>query len=155
LLAVLRYPVLQPYVPVGFGREDSDPATIDSIRGNWWCAPNDGDEESSRYDVYPFSYPDIYPAFLTEAEQKAGEREHREMKTLGSSATALARRAVEFANKNPNHPQVPELLHFAVRSTRYGCTDEETGTYSKQAFDILHKRYPKSAWTAKTPYWFN
>jgi hypothetical protein len=77
------------------------------------------------------------------------------LNSLGNSATVLARRAVEFATQNPNHPQVPEILHFAVRSTRYGCTDDATGKYSKQAFDILHKRYPKSAWTKETPYWFS
>jgi len=41
-----------------------------------------------------------------------------------------------------------------VRATRYGCTDKETVNYSKAAFDLLHKRYPNSEWTKKTPYYF-
>jgi hypothetical protein len=155
MIAVFRYPVIQPYVPVGFGRENSSPTEIDSNRGNWWCAEEQTDEDRGRYNFYPFKYPSVYPNFLT-AEQTAGAtRERKQLMSLGNSATALARRAIEFANKNPNHPQVPEILHLAVRSTRYGCTDEETGKYSKQAFDILHKRYPNSAWTKQTPYWFS
>jgi hypothetical protein len=155
LVTVLRYPVIQPFVPVGFGREDSQPATIDSNRGNWWCTAEPDYEGEKRYDVYPFEYPKVYPDFLSAAQVAAADRERKQLLALGNSSTALARRAIEFANKNPNHPQAPEILHLAVRSTRYGCSDEQTGTYSKQAFDILHKRYPKSSWAKETPYWFN
>jgi hypothetical protein len=156
LIAVLRYPVIQPFVPVGFGREDSSPTEIDSNRGNWWCSdePKEDEDYGRRYDFYPFKYPEVYPNFLTAEQTASAERERKQMISSGNSATALARRAVEFATKNPNHPQTPEILHLAVRSTRYGCSDTDTGKYSKQAFDILHKRYPNSAWTKQTPYWF-
>ena len=154
LIAILRYPVIQPYVPIGFGREDSTATEIDSIRGNWWCAETETEEAGKSYDSYTFKYPTIYPSFLTEAQTTIAGREHRQMLTLGNSATLLARRVVEFANKNPKHPNTPEILHLAVRSTRYGCTDDKTGNFSKQAFDILKKRYPASPWTKQTPYWF-
>ncbi len=158
MVAVLSYPVIQPYVPVGFGREsttESDlPTVIDSIRGNWWCVEDEAAKDYSKYDNYNFNYPNVYPDFLSETEQKAATREHKALISTGNSATMLARRAVEFANQNPKHPQTPEILHLAVRSTRYGCTDEATKIYSKQAFDILHKRYQNSPWTKKTPYWF-
>jgi hypothetical protein len=42
-----------------------------------------------------------------------------------------------------------------VRASRYGCTESTGENYSKQAFELLHKRYPESQWTKKTPYWFN
>lgn len=152
MIAVLRYPVVQPFVPVGFGREDSTPTSIDSIRGNWWCAESVDSYE--RYDNYNFKYPTVYPNFLTNAEKSAAEREHKQLISFGNSATYLTQRAIEFANKNPRHPQTPEILHLAVRSTRYGCTDENTVKFSKQAFDILHQRYRNSTWTKQTPYWF-
>jgi hypothetical protein len=154
LIAVLRYPVIQPYVPVGFGRENSDPTTIDSNRGNWWCAEQQSDEYKNRYDAFPFEYPAVYPNFLTVEQAAAATREHQQLMNLGNAATLLARRAVEFAIRNPNNPQVPEILHLAVRSTRYGCSDDDTAKFSKQAFDILHKRFPNSSWTKETPYWF-
>ena len=155
LLVILNYPVIQPYVPVGVGRENSPPETIDSIRGNWWCAEDAADtKDRGSYDHYDFDYPTLYPNFLTAEQTAEGVREQKQIKTSGNSATLLARRAVEFANRNPNNPQTPEILHLAVRSTRYGCTDGDTLKYSKEAFTILHKSYPKSPWTAKTPYWF-
>ncbi len=154
LLVILNYPVIQPYVPVGFGRDNSPPEEIDSIRGNWWCAEDEAAKDESGYDQYPFNYPPSYPNFLTPAQTAEASREHEQIIRSGNSATFLARRAVEFAGKKPNQPNVPEILHSAVRATRYGCTDAETLKYSKEAFTILHKRYPKSPWTAKTPYFF-
>ncbi len=143
LLFVLRNPVVQPYVETGYGREDSIETEIDSIRGNWWCVENKAETIGL-----------VYPNFLTEAQNAAAGREKRQMIAQGESATMLTRRAVDFANKNPTHPSTPEILHLAVRSTRYGCKDENTGRFSKQAFDILQKNYKNSIWTKQTPYWF-
>jgi hypothetical protein len=41
-----------------------------------------------------------------------------------------------------------------VRATRYGCGGSKSGEISHAAFRLLHERYPKSEWTARTPYWF-
>ncbi len=154
LLVILNYPTIQPYVPVGFGRENSPPDSIDSIRGNWWCAEDEATRDETSYNHYRFKYPNSRPNFLTAAQTADAVREHEQIIRSGNSATFLARRAVEFAGKNPNQPNTPEILHLAVRATRYGCTDAETLSYSKEAFTILHKRFPKSPWTTKTPYFF-
>ena len=154
MIAILRYPVIQPYVPIGFGREDSQPTTIDSIRGNWWCAESEATRDYSSYDEYEFNYPQVYPDFLTAGQKAAARRELRQILAEGDSATFLAHQAVDFAKAHPRHRKTPEILHLAVRSTRYGCKDANTGKWSKQAFDILHRRYRNSEWTKKTPYWF-
>jgi len=140
LLAVGRNPSIQIYVPTGYGRGETGTNSIDSIRGNWWCV-----EKRSSAD---------YPAFLTAAQRTESASEQNKLANAGESATFLARRAVEFANKNMTHPNTPEILHLAVRSTRYGCKDPDTLKFSKAAFDILHKRFPRSEWTKKTPYFF-
>jgi hypothetical protein len=69
-------------------------------------------------------------------------------------ATVLLRETVAWAVKNPDDPRVPETLHDAVLAGRYRRTDADTGTYAKRAFDLLHRRYPKSTWTTQTPYWY-
>jgi hypothetical protein len=143
LLAILRNPVVQPYVETGYGREDSSPAEIDSIRGNWWCGENHSDKSGI-----------AFPTFLTAQQTAAAKAEKDQLIALGESATMLTKSTIEFATKNPTHPKTPEMLHLAVRSTRYGCTDDNTGKVSKQAFDILHTRYKNSPWTKQTPYWF-
>jgi hypothetical protein len=61
---------------------------------------------------------------------------------------------VNWGNTKPDDPRVPEALYLAVRATRYGCTNDSTGKFSKQAYDLLHKNYPKSTWAEKTKYWY-
>lgn len=140
LLALGRNPTIQIYVDSGYGRSNSDTTSIDSIRGNWWCIQDDQNVKS--------------PAFINSSHKKTAEAEQAKIAALGESSTLLARWAVEFANKNMTNPNTPEILHLAVRATRYGCRDESTLKFSKAAFDILHKRFPRSEWTKKTPYYF-
>lgn len=140
LLGILRNPSIQIYVPVGYGRGDSQTTTIDSIRGNWWCV--------EKNETVP------YPNFLSAAQKADAAAEQKKIAAAGESSTFLARTAVEFANKNMANPNTPEILHLGVRSTRYGCKDANTLRYSKTAFDILHKRFPRNEWTKKTPYYF-
>jgi hypothetical protein len=44
--------------------------------------------------------------------------------------------------------------HLAVRATRYGGSDKNTGTWSKRVFEMPHQKYPDTEWAKKTPYWF-
>jgi hypothetical protein len=76
------------------------------------------------------------------------------LQALGTAPNYLCRVAIDFAQKSPADPRAPEALHLAVRSTRYGCTDKETGRWSKAAFDLLHSRYPNTTWAKNTKYWF-
>jgi hypothetical protein len=59
-----------------------------------------------------------------------------------------------WIEKHTDDPRAPEALYLAVRSTRYGPTDPDTSKYSKEAFEFLHRHYPKSPWTLKAKYWF-
>lgn len=148
LLTILSYPILDIDVGYGTGRGTTGATEIDSFRGNWWCS-----EFVDPYDESTGFIPE--PQFLSAADREKASAEIALMKKSGNSATYLTRRTIKFAQANPRNPLTPQLLHLAVRSTRYGCTDGNTGTYSKQAFEILHSRYPKSKWTAQTPYWFS
>jgi hypothetical protein len=49
-----------------------------------------------------------------------------------------------------------EALADAVRSTRWGCNrDGSHAAYSREAFELLHARFPDSPEAKRTPYWFN
>ena len=98
--------------------------------------------------------PVAVPDFL-KAGQTLGARQIAAVQALGSAPNYLCKVAIDWANANPNDPRSPEALHLAVRSTRYGCTDKETGKWSKAAFDLLHQRYPNTKWANATKYWFN
>jgi hypothetical protein len=148
---LLKLPALRPVAESGYGRLNPI-AEIDSYRDNWWCAPIDYKHDNSGEKVAGVAPPT--PAFLTEEQIREAKIEREQIKKLGGSSTYLSRRAAEFAQKAPADVRLPESLHLAVRATRYGCQDCETGKWSKQAHDILKARFARSEWAKKTPYWF-
>jgi hypothetical protein len=153
----LKFPGLRPYVTAGVGR--SSPLNeIDSYRDNWWCAeaptslsgpPSEGEGKKE-----PATRDSRIPEFLRPS-QSAAAGEVAKLRALGTGPNYLAQTSISWATKNPTDPRAPEALHLAVRSTRYGCTDNETGRWSKAAFDLLHRRYPNSIWANATKYWFS
>jgi hypothetical protein len=151
----LKYPGLRPFVSTGIGRSTSF-NEIDSYRDNYWCAepppplggaPSDEEEEGSKAKT-------ITPPEFLKGSQATAARQFAALQSLGTAPNFLCRTAIAWTEKNPNDPRSPEALHLAVRSTRYGCTDQETGQLSKAAFDLLHKRYPNTTWARNTKYWF-
>ncbi|HEY9232660.1 MAG TPA: hypothetical protein VIS78_10950 [Blastocatellia bacterium] len=149
---ILKFPGARPSVDPGTGRT----ATLDKIddyRDNWWCEYGraaDSDNPSIKRVVKTTAA----PAFLTAAQKTAASAEWKRLSALGTAPDYLCAQAIKWASLKPDDPRAPEALHLAVRSTRYGCTDEQTGTLSKQAYDLLHRKYPKSEWAQKTKYWF-
>lgn len=62
---------------------------------------------------------------------------------------------IDYAGTNPNESSLPEALYFVVKISRYGnCVNNDTSSYSKKAFQLLHTKYPNSEWSKKTPYYF-
>jgi hypothetical protein len=137
---MLKYPGMRPYVDPGVSRM-TPLGEIDDFRDNWWCAPTQN------------AAPPI-PDFLSEADKAAAAREVEKLAALGTAPNYLAAQAVAYATRKPDDPRAAEALHLAVRSTRYGCKDDETTQFSRQAFQLLHKRYPASEWAKKTKYYY-
>jgi hypothetical protein len=130
---------------------------MDSYRDNYWCAEPPpplggalGEDETGSSKAKP-----VTPPEFLRASQTLATRQYAALQALGTAPNFLCKTAIEWTEKNPNDPRSPEALHLAVRSTRYGCTDKETGRWSKAAFDLLHRRYPNTKWANATKYWFN
>jgi hypothetical protein len=78
-----------------------------------------------------------------------------EIAALGAMKTAtgfVGEHVMARAATTPKDPALPWLLHVVVKSTRGGCLDGDAKELSRKAFRLLHQRYPKSEWAAKTPY---
>ena len=159
LYMILKYPGLEPYIDVGVGRL-TPAADIDDFRDNWWCArylsAGAKLDNNSNEDKQAQSVDNLYPSpdFLTAAQKATAQKELARLQALGDAPNYLCAQAVRFATLKGEDPRLPEMLHLAVKATRYGCTNEQTGKFSKQAYDVLHQKYPKSEWAAKTKYWF-
>ena len=159
---ILRIPGLRPYVATGFGRL-TPLAKLDNVRDNWWCAFAEG-QGAPVPDYYHSStmipaplhllYPNGIPAanFLSAAERDRGRREWSRLAALPNAPEYLATQTVAWVKDHPRDPRAPEALHLAVRAVRYGC-GAKAGA-SKEAFQLLHQRYPNSEWAKKTKYWY-
>ncbi len=151
----LKFPGLRPYVSAGIGRRTAV-EEVDSYRDNWWCTepptPENipmGDDEEGKAKAKP-----ITPPEFLKSSQALAASQFAALQALGTAPDYLCRTAIAWAEKNPADPRSPEALHLAVRSTRFGCTDKETGRWSKAAYDLLHSRYPNTTWAKNTKYWF-
>jgi hypothetical protein len=164
LYTILKFPGTRPFVDAGVGR--STPLNErDTFRDNWWCdrasaTYNTEQDEKYASDADTTANKAVPKAdtmqldFLSAAQAAAGKKERAALLALGTGPNYLAREAVDWANRMPNNPRVPEALHLAVMATRYSCADKDTGPLSKAAWQLLHSRYKNTAWAKKTPYWF-
>ena len=71
-----------------------------------------------------------------------------------NSVNYLIKTTVDYMTQNPSYSD-PKLLHQVVNVGHYAaCQDKETSEISKQAFQLLHSKYPGSYWAKQTPYWY-
>lgn len=154
----LKFPGIEPIVDTGIGR--SSPLNQqDTYRDNWWCGASftapPGTLNVEEASVTTFTASTISsPLFLTATQKAEGSRQWSTLSKLGSMPNYLSKQTIQWATKNPTDTRAAESLHLAVTSTRFGCTDKETGRWSKAAFDLLHRKYPNTTWAKKTRYWF-
>lgn len=161
----LKFPGLEPVIDSGVGRL-TPLDEQDSFRDNWWCsaavlsdkeagqAKTDEEEDKGMAKAFTAQGDDGFPSFLDQSQRAAAEKEYARLIGYGAAPDYISRQVIAWAQKNPNDARVPEALHLAVKTTRYGCTDKESAALSKAAFQLLHKRYPTSSWAKKTPYWY-
>lgn len=158
---LLRHPRMKPHLVSGLAMK-TNLEGIDNLRDNWWCGLSSGadlDAEgfwrlnaaSARAGSPPAITP---PDFLTESERGRLSTEWAALQQLETAPNYLAAIATDYARDHLNDPRSPEALFLAVRATRYGCTDGGTGARSRTAFRLLHRSWPDSEWTRRTPYWF-
>ena len=152
VLVMLKWPGARPEFFTDAIRDDPM-RKLNNFRLNWWCK-----ELSSAQDerlLHSRQYgADLSPRFLTVSERESAAMEIRKLGELGSAPNYFGRVVTSWAKTHGDDPRVPEALHLTVRATRYGCTDESTAAYSKAAFLLLHRNYPRSEWAKRTPYYF-
>ncbi|HKN75053.1 MAG TPA: hypothetical protein VJW94_07740 [Candidatus Acidoferrum sp.] len=177
IFAILRNPGFRPFVSASPGRgwfystKENHFNSIDNFGDNWWCKfllteknqhPTGGfylmfsTLRAPLREIYPGGVVTA-PAFLSAQDKNTAAEELNVIADLPSAPRWLGEFTINWAKAHPDDSRVPEALHNVVRSWRYGCTEtdlQDAPNYSKDAFEILHTRYPDNDWTKKTPYWF-
>jgi hypothetical protein len=166
--AILHFPGLRPYVDSETLRETSF-EKIDSYRNNWWCVDVGSVADESNFEKGFLGADELNrrgrmnlpsPLFLSAQEIRDAHSELKQLHQLGAAGDYLSATVIHWVEAHPDDPRAPEALHLAVRATRYGCYNVARTrllpekNYSREAFILLHKKYPDSPWARKTPYWF-
>jgi hypothetical protein len=149
-LLMLRNPGMRPIVNWGLQRA-TDINRIDDYQDNWW--PMDSKEWPSLTTTYNLEADQktaTFPAVIV----KPNPGDVAKIHALGAAPSYLSREVITYAKAHPADARVPEALALAVKATRFGPKDGKTSAYSKEAFQILHKKYPTSPWTKRTPYYY-
>jgi hypothetical protein len=102
---------------------------------------------------------DVPPHFLSAEQRELLQREHTVLDSLPIRSRWIADELLPWAAGKPDDPEAPKALHFLVAGTRLECTNAESRkpgerNPSREAFQLLHKHWPRSEWAAKTKYWF-
>jgi hypothetical protein len=123
---------------------------------HWWWSRAAQDTTRSDPSQNRTDKPPIFtaPLFLTPEDVKRAQSQQAQLRKIPTAPTYLSQQIIAWAKANPNDRRVPEALHLAVRCTRYGDKDTNSSKFSKEAFIILHKQYPKSSWVNETPYYY-
>ncbi len=155
-LLIALHGTIAPIVSVDYG--------VPWNSSRWWCQVTEppGNIENNQNDEHnwiAWRLPVMFTPsgkVLTAADRESAKDQLRQLHQKGSAASFLAPIIFSWAKSHPRDSLVPQALHRVVVITRYGCArgDPSTQAISKAAFDLLHNQYPKSPWTAETPYWF-
>lgn len=158
-LAILRNPGIRPYLEAGIPRVSSFSA-FDELRDNWWCKP--WEPVTDEYPPKPI--PLVVPAFVDANQKTLAGAEYARLQKLPDSVTVIGQRVIDYAKDHADDPLVPEALALTVRAGHYACAangaispDGKGSEYTpvgKSAFELLHRRYPKSPWALKTKYYY-
>jgi len=158
-LAILRNPGIRPYLEAGIPRVASF-STFDGFRDNGWCKTWSGAYAAEQ--AAPALPPP--PAFFMPDQTAQGAAEVQRLQQMPDSTVLIGQRILDYAKDHPDDPQAPEALALTVRASHYSCqtwnpkippaSQPKYQPVSKAAFEFLRQHYPKSPWTAKTPYYY-
>jgi hypothetical protein len=159
-ITILRFPGLSPEV-TNLLPERGGLSQMDHYRRNWWADLDDpevrggnlGEHDPLRV-LYPSGRIDV-PGFEPPAGGARAAAEWHQLAQVSTGPNYLSSVVLTWAKSHPEDPRVPEALHLCVRSSRWGKVNDQTASFSKAAFEFLHKHYPNNEWTKRTPYWFN
>lgn len=154
-LIVLGNPAFSPNMWPGAGRVErkyqSELLVLDNVAlpwsyYNWWCPASWAREQNEAV----FSRPRF--AGYDEAQLD----KIRELRQIGQVSVAgfFGPAVLRYARSNREDPRTPYALHRLVFATRHACMGGP-GEISRQAHHFLHRHFPESEWTEKTPYWYD
>ncbi|MGU3316790.1 hypothetical protein ACLBWH_14675 [Sphingomonas sp. M6A6_1c] len=110
--------------------------------------------------IFPLHYPPFALPLLPRAqeERRSFLFSTRHFGASGNPVTirppgaSLWESGLAYVARHPNDSRAPEALYRLIRVARWGGGHDHFG---RRAFLLLHRRYPRSRWTARSPYYYD
>lgn len=153
---ILKNPGMRPYVRSEAPRVDPI-GKMDTYSDNWWDSGLPDQEviyQEKGEIVRSKLKEDIFPELLSRTDIQTAATEKKRLLAVGSAPTYLCQVVAAYGVLHMSDPRLPEALHLAVRASHYGHSEKRTTQFSKKCFQILHGNFPKSEFTAQTPYYY-
>ncbi len=129
------------------------PADPGELTASGWCSFKPGAGETGTASGAP-GLGWRLPAMPDTGHAAAARAEIARLSSLKTATGTVGDDVMAWAASHPDDPELPWLLHVVVMSTRGGCLDPDAKALSRKAWNLLHKRYARSEWAAKTPYYY-
>jgi hypothetical protein len=160
---------MSPYVMAGLPRFAKKINEFNYYRENFWIpiqksttsTDNDDDDHPWKSIVEGADSPDskLMHAYyktgmtrvLSKSQQQSAAAERDQMEKFHPSIL-LGQAVLDEARKNPNDPELPELLYKIVKLPLWSGDSSTGSKYSKAALLVLKERYPQSKWAKKVRY---
>lgn len=94
------------------------------------------------------------PAFLPQEERTRQAALVEKLRAIPQDSIYFTQESLALMQRDRADPLVPQALSVAVKMARYTCQDKAAGDWSRKGLQALRTNYPKSPWTASTPYWY-
>ena len=156
-LVLLKLPAARPYPDYGLGymyKRDM----IGPYGPRWWAKDDTPFGSNMDDNGNPLlcidcalPLPLVAPPFVTDADKAKAKADNEHLSKLPGAPTWLGLIVIPWAKAHLDDSRAPEALHNVVRATQYGDMDSDT---SKAAYELLHSKFPRNSWTAKTALWF-
>lgn len=160
LLALMRFASTVPIVSTGMQRTDGF-ATYSQFRDNWWTASSDDKPGTpgmvTQATLFGAPMPPMTeladPPFLSATDRTAAQKDVAALRKIPCASDYFATAALEWQKQHPDDPRTPDILGFAERVVRNGCSTDATKELNHRLFVIVQTRYPKSEWAKKYTNW--
>lgn len=157
---------MTPYLDPGVERHKVAVTDFDWYNSNFWLplpmkqTKRTGEEED--YEYPSVNRPNINKSYtcvrdyerpgirhlLSAAEQRQADAETAAI-LANHPSSFLGNIVFAYAAAHPDEREVPKLLYKIVRLPKWTQSSPIGSRYSRLAWSILHKHYPKSKWTEK------
>lgn len=129
-------------------KQDRNEDTLASM----WCSVTN--RAGGRFAEDNADTQQVPPPSDVSTDATARDKEVDELAKLKTATGYVGDHVLAWAKTHPTDPDLPWLLHVVVQSTRGGCLDNDASKTSRAAYVLLHRRFPTSPWTEKTPVWY-